>query len=201
MVHLRNINLHWYINKKFSKILVILIAFAVLALLFVYLFTLANVLLLSLWTNPEIGLANHTQLVHWLLVFCLPVYFLLLLSWICQLIVHGSFDCLSFAAYLGPSNLYHMSWCFFLLSAFLQNFIPPQGGLSGDVLPHLVQPCCEALGRALDLGLVSRLVWGHCQEIVSDTCHLALYYLNSDKPFLTLSSQNCNPERGFKPGT
>ena len=38
-------------------------------------------------------------------------------------------------------------------------------------------------------------------EIVSDTCHAAPYYLNSDKPFLTLSNQYCNPEQRFKPGS
>ena len=38
-------------------------------------------------------------------------------------------------------------------------------------------------------------------DIVSDTCHLAPYYLNSDEPFLTPSDQYCNPEWGFKPGS
>ena len=38
-------------------------------------------------------------------------------------------------------------------------------------------------------------------KIVSDTCHPAPYYVNSDKPFLTLSDQYRNPERGFVPGT
>ena len=52
--------------------------------------------------------------------------------------------------------------CFFLF------FYPPSVGISFCVrtvdmvmcLPHLVQPCCVVLGRAIDLGLVSRLVWG-----------------------------------------
>ena len=38
-------------------------------------------------------------------------------------------------------------------------------------------------------------------NIVSDTCHLAPYYFYSDKPFLTLSDQYRNPERGFVPRT
>ena len=43
-------------------------------------------------------------------------------------------------------------------------FYPPSSGISscvrtGDMPPHLAQPCCVALGRALDSGLVSRLVF------------------------------------------
>ena len=37
-------------------------------------------------------------------------------------------------------------------------------------------------------------------DIISHTCHLAPYYLNSDKPFLTLSDQYCNPGEDSKPG-
>ena len=46
----------------------------------------------------------------------------------------------------------------FFLSAFLRNFILCKEGWHGNVPSHLVQPCCVALGRALDLGLISRLV-------------------------------------------
>ena len=38
-------------------------------------------------------------------------------------------------------------------------------------------------------------------DIISNTCHPAPYYLNSDKPFLTLSDQYRNPEWGFEPGS
>ena len=41
----------------------------------------------------------------------------------------------------------------FLLFAFLQNFFLRQDRLSGDVPPHLAQPCYVALGRALIWGL------------------------------------------------
>ena len=41
----------------------------------------------------------------------------------------------------------------FFLSAFLPNFFLCQDGLSGDVPPHLAQPCYVALGRALIWGL------------------------------------------------
>ena len=44
------------------------------------------------------------------------------------------------------------------VSNFLQNFFLRQDRLNGDVPPHLAQPCCVALGQALDSGLVSRLV-------------------------------------------
>ena len=37
-------------------------------------------------------------------------------------------------------------------------------------------------------------------NIVSDTCHPAPCYLNSDKVFLLLSDQYRNPKRGFKSG-
>ena len=37
----------------------------------------------------------------------------------------------------------------FFLSAFLQNFFLCQERLSGDVPPHLAQPCYVTLGRAL----------------------------------------------------
>ena len=40
----------------------------------------------------------------------------------------------------------------FVLSAFLRNFFLRQDRLSGDVPPHLVQPCYVALGWAL--------IWG-----------------------------------------
>ena len=33
-------------------------------------------------------------------------------------------------------------------------FLPPSRRLSYDVPPHLAQPCCVALGRALDLVLI-----------------------------------------------
>ena len=38
-------------------------------------------------------------------------------------------------------------------------------------------------------------------KIVSDTCHPAPWYLNSDKVFLLLSDQYGNPKRGFEPGS
>ena len=38
-------------------------------------------------------------------------------------------------------------------------------------------------------------------SIVSNTCHPAPCYWNSDKVFLLLSDQYCNPEQGFKPGS
>ena len=38
-------------------------------------------------------------------------------------------------------------------------------------------------------------------DIVSDTCHPAPCYLNSNKVFLLLSDRYCNPEWWFKPGT
>ena len=38
-------------------------------------------------------------------------------------------------------------------SAFLRNFFLRQDRLSGNVPPHLVQPCYLALGRALIWGL------------------------------------------------
>ena len=38
-------------------------------------------------------------------------------------------------------------------------------------------------------------------EGVSDNCHPASYYLNSEKLFLISDDQYCNPERGFKLGT
>ena len=54
-----------------------------------------------------------------------------------------------------------------------------QDGLSGDVPPHLTQPCYVALGRALILGLY----------------HPVPCYLNSDKLFLYLSDRYRNPEQ------
>ena len=36
-------------------------------------------------------------------------------------------------------------------------------------------------------------------NIVSNTCHPAPCYFNSNKVFLLLSDQFCNPERGFEP--
>ena len=50
-------------------------------------------------------------------------------------------------------------WRSVFLSAFLQNFFLCQDRLSGDVPPHLGQPCCVDL----ESRLVSRLVWGLCQ--------------------------------------
>ena len=41
----------------------------------------------------------------------------------------------------------------FLLYAFLRNSFLCQDRCYGDVPPHLAQPCCVALGRALDWGL------------------------------------------------
>ena len=38
-------------------------------------------------------------------------------------------------------------------------------------------------------------------DIVSDKCHPAPYYLNSDMLFLTLSDRYRNPKPGFIPGT
>ena len=38
-------------------------------------------------------------------------------------------------------------------------------------------------------------------DIVSSTCYPAPCYLNSDKVFLLLSDQYCNPERGFDHGS
>ena len=38
-------------------------------------------------------------------------------------------------------------------------------------------------------------------NFVSETCHPAPYYLNSDKPFLTLRERYRNPEREFEPGS
>ena len=38
-------------------------------------------------------------------------------------------------------------------------------------------------------------------DIISDTCHLAPCYLNSDKVFLLLSDRYHNPELGFEPGS
>ena len=43
----------------------------------------------------------------------------------------------------------------------------------GNVLPHLAQPCCAALGQVLDSGLVSRLVWGLCQLV---KCRVARWH-------------------------
>ena len=48
---------------------------------------------------------------------------------------------------------------FFSLSAFLWNFFLCQDHWHSDVPLHLVQPCCVALGRAFDSGLISRLVF------------------------------------------
>ena len=50
----------------------------------------------------------------------------------------------------------------------------------------LAQPSFVTLGRALDLGLK------YCKR---HKCHSAPYYLNSDKPFLTLSDQYPSPVR------
>ena len=36
-------------------------------------------------------------------------------------------------------------------------------------------------------------------DIISNTCHPAPCYLNSDRVFLLMSNQYCNPEQGFKP--
>ena len=38
-------------------------------------------------------------------------------------------------------------------------------------------------------------------DIESNTCHQAPYYLNSEKPFLTLSDQYRNQKQGFEPRT
>ena len=38
-------------------------------------------------------------------------------------------------------------------------------------------------------------------NIVSNTCYPAPCYLNSNKVFLLLSDQYCDPERGFEPGS
>ena len=57
----------------------------------------------------------------------------------------------------------------------------------------------ELLQYSSTLGIPDSINAGF--EIVSDTCHVAPYYLNSDKPFLTLSNQYCNPEQRFKPGS
>ena len=57
--------------------------------------------------------------------------------------------------------LYILTPSFF--SAFLQNFFLCQDRLSGDVPPHLAQPCYVALGWALILGLYPDLSWGLCQ--------------------------------------
>ena len=47
-----------------------------------------------------------------------------------------------------------MGFFCFCISAFLRNFFLCQVRLSGDVPPHLAQPCCVALGRALIWGLL-----------------------------------------------
>ena len=59
----------------------------------------------------------------------------------------------------------------FLLSAFLWNFFLRQDQLSDDVPPPLGQPCCEALGRTLDSGLVSSC--RQCQMNVKLDCQMA----------------------------
>ena len=55
-----------------------------------------------------------------------------------------------------------------------------------------------------DLGLESRLVEELCQlgflYHKRHNCHTAPYYLNSDKPFLTLSDQYRNAERDLSLG-
>ena len=38
-------------------------------------------------------------------------------------------------------------------------------------------------------------------DIVSDTCHPAPCYLNSNKVFCLLRDRYCNPEQGFEPGS
>ena len=43
------------------------------------------------------------------------------------------------------------------LSAFLQNIYLFLDHWHGDVSPHLAQPCCVALGQALDSGLICRI--------------------------------------------
>ena len=42
---------------------------------------------------------------------------------------------------------------------------------------------------------------GVCVEYVSRFCHPAPCYMISDKLFISLSDQYCNPERGFEPGS
>ena len=46
----------------------------------------------------------------------------------------------------------------FFFSAFLRNFFLCQDRCHGDVPSNLAQPCCVALGQALDSGLLFRLV-------------------------------------------
>ena len=56
---------------------------------------------------------------------------------------------------LNKTGWEQFQWKYFL-SAFFWNFLLCQDHWHGDVPPLLVQPCYVALGRALDLGLISR---------------------------------------------
>ena len=98
-------------------------------------------------------------------------------------------------------------------------YYPPSSGIASCVGTAGMMTWCLHLtwpSRAgSDLGRESGLVIGATKahwvflmasiyawfNIVSDTCHLEPYYLNSDKPFLTLTDWYNYPELGFKPGS
>ena len=105
----------------------------------------------------------------------------------------------------------------FLLSAFLLNCFLCWDRWNGDMTSSLDAAMLCSSKAGTDLGCESGLVWGdigiiailkhigransvYAQfDIVSNTCHPAPCYLNSNKAFLLLSDPNHNPELGFEP--
>ena len=111
----------------------------------------------------------------------------------------------------------------FLWSAFLQNYFLCWDCWNGDMMPTLDAAllCSSRAGSDLgrESGIIEPLLYISATylgrvilhsngkkrlarfDIISDTCHPAPCYFNSNKVFLLLSNQYCNPERGFKLGT
>ena len=81
----------------------------------------------------------------------------------------------------------------FFLSALLRSCFLCWDRWNGEVTPtnDAALLCSSRVG--FDLGRESGLDWRVQFHIVSDTCHPAPCYLNSDKVFLLLSNQYLNP--------
>ena len=88
------------------------------------------------------------------------------------------------SGFLGKPNT-----TFLLLSAFLRNFFLRQDRLSGDVPPHLAQPCYVAIGQAL--------IWGFSFSKPNSACfpaHWGIFTIVVQWIFwLQISSAHCGP--------
>ena len=116
------------------------------------------------------------------------------------------------------------NWCRKLFKLFftlwsLFYYYPPSSGISSCIRTYWVVMCLHTWRSPLSqkrnlsyaITILELLQYSSIMglpdsayaqfNIVGDPCHPVPYYLNSEKPFLTLSDWYHNPERGFEPGT